>query len=387
MYNFDYEVDRNNTNCVKWDAHKGKLPMFIADMDFATLPEIVETVVKRANHPCYGYPTMPEEYFDSYVNWWNTRHGIKFEKEWLLYSIGVVASLSSIVRRVTHPGENVLIMAPVYNIFYNSIINNGRNILSSDLCYDGQEYFVDYEDLEKKLANPQTSLMIFCNPHNPIGKLWSKEEIAKIGALCKKHHVLVVSDEIHCDLVKPGLHYTPFMAASEECLNNCITLIAPSKTFSIPGLQASCVVIKDANLRHKVNRGLNNDEVAEGNVFGCEATVSAYKYGAVWVDELNQYLEENKEVVRKFFVEKLPKLHMTTSNATYLLWVDVSSYTDDSSLLCEFLEEKVDVLFSKGAVYGADGKKFIRMNVATNRKNVIEALNRLERGLKLWEIR
>lgn len=387
MYNFDLEINRNNTNCVKWDSKPGKLPMWVADMDFPVFDKIVEAVEKRASHPCYGYPTMPDAYFEAFIKWWDERHHFKMEKEWLLYSIGVVASISSIVRRVTHPNENVLIMQPVYNIFCNSISNNGRNILSSDLVYDRNDYYVDYEDLEKKLANPQTSLMILCNPHNPVGKLWSKEELIRIGALCKKHHVLVLSDEIHCDLVKPGLEYVPFASCNEDNLNNSITLIAPSKTFSIPGLQASCVVIKDSNLRHKINRGLNNDEVAEGNVFGAEATIAAYAYGSRWVDELNIYLEENKESFRNFIKEHLPNLKMTPCEATYLLWVDFSYYTDDTDVLQEFLLDKVDLFLSKGSVYGADGKKFLRINIATSKKNVLECLKRIEEGLKLWEAR
>ncbi len=387
MYDFDLEVCRCNTNCVKWDDFKGKLPMWIADMDFPTLPEIVAAVSSRAQHPCYGYTMMPEAYFDSYIKWWKERHHFTMAKEWLLYSIGVVASMSSIVRRVTHPNENVLIMQPVYNIFCNSIRNNGRNILSSDLIYDGKEYHVDYDDLENKLANPQTSLMILCNPHNPIGKLWTKDELSKIGALCKKHHVLVLSDEIHCDLVKHGLEYVPFASVNEDNLFNSITLIAPSKTFSIPGLQASAVVIADANLRHKVNRGLNNDEVAEGNVFSYEAAIAAYQYGSKWVDELNLYLEGNKQLFRDYLVKELPHLHMTESEATYLLWIDASYYTDNTDLLQEFLKDKVDLLLSKGSVYGANGSHFLRVNIATTRKNVQECLNRLKEGLALWEAR
>lgn len=277
MYDFDKLTERRNTGSLKWDVTERELPMWVADMDFETAPEIREAISERAAHGIFGYNIVTEDWYDAYIGWWSRRHHITFERDWLIFCTGVVPAISSAVRKLTTVGENVLVQTPVYNIFFNSIRNNGRNILESPLVYDGREYHIDFADLEKKLSDPQTTLMLLCNPHNPVGKIWNRETLEKIGELCAKHHVLVLSDEIHCDMTDPGYEYIPFASVSETCRENSITCIAPTKTFSIPGIQTAAVMVPNPVIRHKLNRGLNTDEVAEPNSFAVCAAVAAFE--------------------------------------------------------------------------------------------------------------
>ena len=289
------------------------------------------------------------------------------------------------VRKLTCVGENVLIQTPVYNIFFNSILNNGRNVVESPLVYENGDYRIDFDDLEKKLADPQTSLMILCNPHNPVGKIWSRGELAKIGELCNKHHVTVISDEIHCDLTDPGCEYVPFISASEKCARLCATCVAPTKTFSIPGIQTAAIVVPDPFLRHKVWRGINTDEVAEPNNFATVAAVAAFTEGEEWLDELRTYLAENKKFVREFIGTNIPKMKVVPSEATYLLWLDCSAITDDAEVLVKFIRKTTGLFLTEGIEYGKPGKKFIRMNVACPRARVEDGLLRLKTAVEKYE--
>ena len=383
---FDIKVDRRNTNCVKWDeARQDELPMWVADMDFLAAPSIRKAIIDKANVGAYGYSYTPIEYFLAYQSWWQRRHNVYMDTDWMMFSTGVVPAISSIVRKITTPAENVLILSPVYNIFYNSIYNNGRNILCSNLVYKNGNYEVDYVDLEEKLKNPQTTLMILCNPHNPIGHIWSKEELEKIGKLAYENNCIVLSDEIHCDIVKPGLEYTPFLSVNEECKNNSITCISASKCFNLAGLQSACVDVPNKNLRHKVNRGLNTDEVAENNFFAVEATIAALNDSEDYLDELNLYIEENKKIVASFIKDNDLKLTFTKPDATYLMWIDFSYYTNDTDNLQAYLRKNALLYLSKGSSYGNNGNLFLRMNLATQKENVIEGLNRLKKGLEMYK--
>ncbi len=401
-FDFDKLVDRRGTDSYKWDVKEGELPMWVADMDFETAPCVREAIEKRAAHGVFGYNVVPKEWYDAYQNWWETRHHFKIEKDWMIFCTGVVPALSSIVRKMTTVGENVLILTPVYNIFFNSIVNNGRNVVQCPLRYrpEGssiktvagygetvggvaadQEYVIDFTALEAALSNPQTTMMILCNPHNPVGRIWSREELAKIGELCKKHHVLVVSDEIHCDLTDPGKEYVPFASVSEACRENSITCIAPTKTFNLAGMQTAAVFASDPVIRHKVWRGLNTDEVAEPNTFACGVAVAAFTKGGPWLDALREYLSENKRIVREFLEEKLPMVHLVPSEATYLLWLDCRNYTKNSVELAEFIRKKTGLFVSDGAEYGKAGEPFLRLNVACPRERLTEGLSRLRDGL------
>ena len=379
-YNFSKLTNRFNTNSLKWDVNDNELPMWVADMDFETAPEIREAIRKKVDFGIYGYTIIPDEYYLSISNWWERRHNFKIEKEWILFCTGVVPAISSIVRKMTREGDNVLVQAPVYNIFYNSIVNNNRKVLSSDLCFDGKEYSIDYEDLERKLSDPATTLMILCNPHNPIGKVWSKETLKKIGELCIKYSVIVVSDEIHCDLTY-GNSYIPFASISPEIAQNSITCIAPTKTFNLAGVQASNIIVLNDEIRKMVNRGINTDEVAEPNAFAIEATIAAFTKGEPWLNELIEYLAENKRVVQEFIYNELPSLNIIHSDATYLLWIDCSSITKDSLDFCKFIRKETGLYVSSGHVYGSNGGHFIRMNIASQRERVEDGLSRLKVGV------
>lgn len=383
-YDFSKPVNRRDTNSMKWDVAENELPMWVADMDFETCPAVKEAIIQKAQLGVYGYTIVPDSYLESVMNWWKTYHHFELKKEWILFSTGVVPAISSIVRKMTTPAENVLIQSPVYNIFYNSIYNNGRNILSSDLVFDGKEYHIDFEDLEAKLADPQTTLMILCNPHNPIGKIWDKETLKRIGHLCAKHHVLVLSDEIHCDLCQPGLEYVPFASVDDVCRDNSITCVAASKAFNLAGLQSASVIVPNPLLRHKVNRGLNTDEVAEPNAFCIEANTAAFTKGRAWLEDLCCYIEENKKYARAFIEQQLPMLYVVPSEATYLLWVDCHAVCEDGDQLCEFIRKETGLFVSSGEEYGKNGRSFMRINLACPKSRVEDGMRRLKKGIEAF---
>lgn len=382
QYDFSKRTNRFNSNSLKWDVTKDELPMWVADMDFETAPEIIEAIKKKVDLGIFGYTIVPDDYYLAISKWWSTRHNFNIKKEWILFCTGVVPAISSIVRKMTNAGDNVLIQSPVYNIFYNSIINNGRKILSSDLSFDGKNYYIDFDDLEKKLSNPYTTLMILCNPHNPIGKVWDRETLRKIGELCLKHNVLVLSDEIHCDLTYGDNTYTPFASISSEIAQNSITCIAPTKTFNLAGLQTSSIIIPNEDIRRKVNRGINTDEVAEPNAFAMEATIAAFTKGEPWLKELIQYLTKNKELVQQFIAKELPQLNLIQSQATYLLWIDCKNITSDSGELCSHIREATGLYLSSGTAYGTNGNGFLRMNIACSKEILEDGLFRLKRGIE-----
>lgn len=384
-YNFDEMTDRRNTFSMKWDIKENELPLWVADMDFKTAPQITAAIQRRAEKGIYGYTMVPEQWRTAICHWWKTRHDFSIDPDSLVFCTGVVPAISSIVRKMTTVGENVLVQTPVYNIFFNSIRNNGRNILENKLKYENQNYEIDFEDLERKLADPQTTLMLLCNPHNPIGRIWEKETLERIGELCYKHHVLVVSDEIHCDLTDPGRAYVPFASVSDLCARNSITCIAPTKAFNLAGLQTAAVMIPNETLRHKVERGLNTDEVAEPNVFAVDVVIAAFNEGGDWLDELRNYIYENKMLVREFLEKELPKVHLIPSQATYLLWLDCSKISHNSEELAQFLRQKTGLWLSAGEHYGGELDYFLRMNIACPRARLTDALKRLKDGLFAYE--
>ena len=384
-FHFDRPVDRRNTGSLKWDVQEGELPMWVADMDFQTAPAVREAIRARAEHGVFGYSIVPKEWYQAYISWWEDRHGFTMERDWLIFCTGVVPAISSMVRKLTTPAEKVLLMTPVYNIFFNSILNNGRQALECGLPYDGTEYRIDFEDLERKLADPQTTMMLLCNPHNPIGKIWDRETLARIGALCRKHHVVVISDEIHCDLTAPGRDYVPFASVSEDCRGNSVTCIAPTKAFNIAGLQTAAVCVPNPVLRHKVWRGLNTDEVAEPNAFAVDAAIAAFTRGGEWLDALRVYLEENKTLVKEFVKRELPRLHVVPSEATYLLWVKLGSGESSAEDVAEFIRGKTGLYLSAGNPFGGDGGSFLRLNAACPRTVLEDGLSRLKEGIEAWD--
>ncbi|KUP22584.1 MalY/PatB family protein [Paenibacillus sp. DMB5] len=378
-------TNRLKTNSYKWDVDSGELPMWVADMDFETSPAIVDALHKRLNHRIFGYTSIPDTYFEAVIQWWKTRHHFTIKKEWIMFCTGVVPAISSIVRKMTRPGEKVLVLSPVYNIFYNSIKNNQREVLTSELIYNDNQYTIDFDDVEGKLAEPDTSLMIFCNPHNPIGKVWDKQVLERLGKLCIKHQVLILSDEIHCDLSHPGHRYTPFASISDAIAQNSITCVAPSKTFNLAGIQTSSVIVPNPEIRNLVHRGINTDEVAEPNVFAIEAAIAAYTEGEPWLQALMEYLLANKLYLEQFLTTQLPQLQVIHSEATYLAWINCRNVTDQVNDLCSFIRRETGLYVSDGAIYGENGNGFIRLNYACPKERLADGLQRLKRGVEAFQ--
>ena len=382
-YDFDTLVSREGTNSSKWRMKNDVLPMWVADMDFKAAPEILSVLQKRLDNGVFGYSFIPKEWNEAIKSWWQRRHNVSLENEWMCFCTGVIPAISTAIRRFSSPGDQILVQAPVYHVFFNCIKNNGREILSNDLVYKNGSYEIDFDDLEAKLAQPLTTMMLLCNPHNPIGKIWDKETLKKIGELCYKHDVLVISDEIHCDITDPGLNYVPFISVSEECKNNSITCISPTKAFNIAGLQSSAVVTPNEKIRSRLNAAINYDEVGEANAFAIIAAIAAFNEGEAWLDELREYLFENKNVVANFIKEQGLSVKLLPSSATYLLWLDCSAFCEDSSEFMNFLRDKAGLWLNDGNAYRGD-RFFLRMNIATQRERVLEGLKRLQNGINLY---
>ena len=378
MFDFDKETDRRNTGSLKWDVKENELPMWVADMDFETAPAVINAIKARAEHGIFGYSVLPDKWYDAYIGWWKTRHGFSIDKDWLIFCTGVIPAISSIVRKLTTPAEKVVLMTPVYNIFFNSVLNNGRVVLECPLDYSDGSYSIDFKALEKCLSDPQTSLMILCNPHNPIGKIWDAETLRRVADMCKKYSVTVISDEIHCDLTDPGCEYIPFASVSDTARLNSITCAAPTKSFNIAGLQTAAVIVPDPVLRHKVWRSLNTDEVAEPNVFAVDAVVAAYDEGAEWFDALRGYIYDNKKYAEEI-LDSFKNIRLVKSQATYLLWLDCTAMPLKGDGLAEDLRNKTGLYLSSGSAYKGNGDGFLRMNIACPRSRLIDGLERLGR--------
>lgn len=384
-YDFETKIDRRHTNSVKWDVKENELPMWVADMDFVTAPEITAALTKRAQFGIFGYEEVPTTYYQAVADWWATEHDFRPQLEWLMFCNGVVPAISSIVRKMTAAGDNVLVQAPVYNIFYHSIENNGRHTLASDLVNDDDHYTIDWADLETKLADPLTTMMIVCNPQNPIGIVWSRATLQRIGELCLKHHVLVVADEIHCDLTLNGHSYVPFASLSAPVAANSISCVSPSKTFNVAALHAATLIIPDATVRDLVSRGINNDELAEPNSFAIPGSLAAYTHGHAWVAELRSKIAANQRQVQAFLKTELPQVRPIEAQATYLLWLDISQVSADSAKLAAFIRAKTGLFLSAGDVYRGDGRRFLRLNVACPTSELTDGLTRLKAGIDAYQ--
>lgn len=381
-YDFDTVINRRGTDSVKWNVGKNELPMWVADMDFRLAPEIEKAIKKRMDHGVFGYSVIPDEWYEAYMKWWKERHDFKMKKEGLVFCTGVVPAISSIVRKLTTPNENVVIQTPVYNVFFNSILNNGCRVLESPLIYKNGRYSMDFDDLEKKLSDPQTTLMILCNPQNPAGKIWDRKTLEKVGDLAKKHGVTVISDEIHCDITEPGKNYVPFASVSEVCREISVSCIAPTKAFNMAGMKSAAVYAENPILRHKVWRALNTDEIAEPNSFACIAAIAAFSEGGEWLDALRGYISGNRKRVCEFVKNEIPEISVVKSDATYLLWLDISKTGMESTEAATKIREKTGLFLTAGSIYGEAGKYFLRMNIACPKTLLEDGLNRLKKGIK-----
>ena len=385
VYDFDSITDRRSTYASKWDIGENELPMWIADMDFQLAPEIREALQRRLDNGIFGYTDIPDIWYEAYQNWWKTRHDFAIEKDWLIFTTGVIPAISSAVRKLTTPAENVLIQSPVYNIFYSTVRNQGRNVLENKLVYRDGQYDIDWEDLERKLADPQTSLMILCNPHNPVGKIWDRETLQRMGDLCEKYGVKVISDEIHCDVTDPGTSYVPFASASETCARISVTCLAPTKCFNMAGLHTAAVMAPDPFLRHKMWRCLNSDDIAEPNAFAIDAAVTAFNEGGAWLDAMRAYTCENKKRVREAVAAAFSDVKVIDSEATYLQWIDCSALTDDTTELTAFLRKETGLILSRGGQYGSGGEAFMRLNAACPRAILEDGISRLIKGIQAYK--
>lgn len=382
-YDFDEIIQRRDTDSYKWDSDtEGDiLPMWVADMDFRTAPAIVGALEERARHGIFGYTKVPASYYDAVTGWFARRHGFTFDREYILFTTGVVPALSAVIKALTEPGDRIIVQSPVYNCFFSSIRNDLCETVSNDLIYRNGTYSIDFEDLEKKAADPKAKLMLLCNPHNPVGRAWTREELTRIGEICLRNNVTVVSDEIHCDLVYPGHTHIPFASLSREFLYNSVTCTAPSKTFNLAGLQVANIIAADENLRRRIDKALNVNEVCEINSFAAVALTAAYNEGGEWLDELRKYLYDNYLYLKDFFEANLPNLYVLPLEATYLVWVDCKSLKLTSSEIAERLLEKGKVRVNEGTMYGAAGEGFIRINIACPRKLLEEGLARIKKVL------
>lgn len=378
-YDFDTTIERRKTHSYKWDSATAYdlLPMWVADMDFRTAPAIVEALHRRVQHGIFGYTKVPDAYYDAVISWFNRRHGWMMQKQWIIYTTGVVPALSAIIRALTSPGDKVLVQSPVYNCFFSSISNNSCEPISNDLLYINNSYVFDFEDLSHKSADPSVKVLLLCNPHNPTGRVWSKEELTTIGNICLQNNVFVVADEIHCDLVYPGYTYTPFASICDDFLRNSATCTSPSKAFNLAGLQIANITIADKQVRQRVERAININEVCDVNPFGVDALIAAYNCGQEWLGELVPYLYSNYCFAKAFFNDNLPHIHLTKPEGTYLLWVDCSALGKRSEEIAQQLLNQHKVWINQGALYGENGDNFVRINIACPRDILKEGLERM----------
>ena len=383
---FDVVPPRTDIDALKWGVGPDELPMWVADMDFATAPAIRDALERRVANGTFGYTVVPERYRRAVSAWWSTRHGLTVDPRSVIFATGVVPAISSMVRSLTNVAEKVVVQPPVYDIFYNSIVNNGRRVLESPLAYDARTraYSIDFEDLERKLSDPLATLMIVCNPHNPTGNVWSKDELARIGELCAANGAHVISDEVHCDITAPGVSHVPFASASDTCRRISVTCCSPSKAFNVAGLQSAYVFLDDPATRHRVERGLNTDEVAEPNDFAICSTVAAYERGAAWLDGMRRYVDANRRAVEDAIARSDVGAFMRAvpSRATYLVWIDCSAFVEDADDFVSFARRQTGLVLSSGSIYGTGGRRFVRMNVATSRKLVLDGVGRLLRAVR-----
>jgi len=380
----DTLVQRRGSGSYKWDtaADDAMLPMWVADMDFRTAPAVVAALERRAGHGIFGYAKVGDAYYDAVIHWFARRHGLMIDRDWILYTSGVVPALSAIIRALARPGDKVIIQTPVYNCFFSSIRNMGCEPSENDLLYRNGRYEMDFEDLERKAADPRARLLLLCNPHNPVGRAWTQAELSKLATICRQHGVTVVSDEIHCDLVLSGSTHVPFATVQPDLALTSVTCTSPSKAFNLAGLQIANIVVADPDMRCRIDKVLNIHEVCDVNIFGIEALIAAYTQGEPWLTEINRYISENAVLVRGFVRENLPQLQVVSQEATYLTWIDCKALDLPSTEIAKRLRDDAKLWINEGTLYGARGEGFIRLNIACPKARLRTGLDRLWRALR-----
>lgn len=376
---FDTLIPRRGTNSYKWDAAPSAnvLPLWVADMDFATAPCIQQAVLRRAQHPIYGYVHVPDSYYQAVIDWFIRRHGFNMQRDWIIYTSGIVPAVSAIIQALTKPGDKVLVQTPVYNCFFSSIRNSGCTMVDCSLNLVGNRYEIDFKEFERLAADPNVKLFLLCNPHNPAGRAWTREELTCLAEICLRHGVFVISDEIHNELTLPPNRYTSLGCLDEPYLSNAAVLSSPSKSFNIAGLQIANITIKDEKCRQLVDRQININEVCDVNPFGVEALQAAYSSeGEQWLNRLIAYIDANYRFLCAFFQRELPMLQVVRMEATYLSWVDCSVLQRSSTQIEKELMQQQGVWFNAGDMYQPQGSPFVRINIACPRAILSEALQR-----------
>ena len=388
-YNFDEVIDRKNTDSMKWSAsylerHFGSadcVPLWVADMDFRTAQPVIDAVTERAGHGIYGYALAGDEFYEAVIKWQKRRNGWEVKKEWIVFSPGVVPALWHIVRTFCSPGEKVILQSPVYYPFYKVIEDNGCQVINNRLINNGGRYEMNFEELERQAEDSSVKMMILCSPHNPVGRVWTKEELRRVSEICFANDVLLVSDEIHSDLVfRPNVH-TPAASLSEELMMNTITCMAPSKTFNLAGVQVSDVIVPDRRLRRRLAGSLKSAGVMP-NVFGLAAQTAAYNEGEEWLEQLLEYLAGNLDFMENFITSELPEVKFRRPEGTYLAWLDFSGYGFTTEELQNRMKNKAGVALDDGYIFGDGGEPCQRINFSCPRSVLIKAMERLRKGVE-----
>lgn len=385
-YDFSRPTERRGTDSYKWDSapETDIIPLWVADMDFETFPGITEALQRRVAHGIFGYIRVPEAYYEAVCNWFGKRHGWHINREDIIYTSGVVPAVSAVIKALTLPGDQVIVQGPVYNCFFSSIRNNGCEMVSNSLIYNKEElrYEIDFDDLERKLAHERARLMLLCNPHNPGGRVWTRDEMTRVAELCRKYGVRVVSDEIHCELTLYDNEYVPFGSLPDELSHGSITCCSPSKAFNTAGLQIANIVCRDAEVRNRINRAININEVCDVNPFGVIALQAAYSdEGYEWLTQLRAYISSNYDLLRERFARELPKCKVMRMEGTYLAWIDCSELQISSDEIEEMLMHENKVWVNAGSMYGTEGAAFIRINMACTSELLNEGITRIVNGL------
>ena len=385
-YNFDEIINRRGTNSYKWDTTApGVDAMWVADMDFRTAPCITEALRRRVEQGIFGYTFVPDEYYRATVGWFSRRHRWTIDPTHIIYTSGVVPAVSAIIKGMTRPGDKVIVQTPAYNCFFSSIRNNGCQLSANRLRYENGVYSIDFEDLERRAADSEAKVLLLCNPHNPSGRVWTRAELERVADIAIRNGLFVISDEIHCELTYEGHDYTPFASLDEDIARRCAVCVSPSKAFNIAGLQIANIIAADSEVRRKIDRAINDNEVCDVNPFGVIATIEAYTNGEEWLDALRKYLWGNYVVLRDFFHRELPSYPVTDLEGTYLAWIDCSAAEIGADKLERLLEKDAKVRLNAGTMYGDGGENFLRINLACPRELIEKALPRIARVLKNQE--
>jgi cysteine-S-conjugate beta-lyase len=386
MWNFDEPIQREGTSCIKYDlreeifGRKEIIPMWVADMDFKTPGFITAALRERLDHEIFGYSYRPAEYYSSIINWFEKRHNWKIQKEWMVFTPGIVPALNFCTLAFTQPGDKIIVQPPVYFPFFSAVESHGRTLVYNQLKQENDRWVMDLESLSASI-DPKTRMIIISNPHNPVGRVWTPEELNKLADICLKNNILILSDEIHCDLVLPGFIHNPLASLSEKIAVNTITCIAPSKTFNLAGLATSNVIISNPVLKKSFIKVIENLHVGSGNIFGTAASVAAYSHGHEWLDALLAYIDKNVEFVEDYCLKMIPEIIPVRPEATYLIWLDCRKLGMTGRELHNFFVHSAGIGMNEGSTFGPGGEGFMRMNLGTTHQTVIKAMEQIEKAV------